>query len=164
LIGRSNVGKSSIINALAQKKIAITAKTPGRTQCVNFYQFNKFRLVDLPGYGYAKASKDTKKNLSYIIDKYLQKRHNLFAIFLVIDKNISPLDLNYLAFLKKRFVNFFLLVNKIDQYNQKTMNSIKKQLQTFKVNEQQIVYISAKNYQQIDCIWKIIKQLLQKIN
>ena len=56
-IGRSNVGKSSLINALANAKIAKTSNTPGRTQLANFYDFEKFRLIDLPGYGFAKVSK-----------------------------------------------------------------------------------------------------------
>ena len=63
-IGRSNVGKSTLINALAKQKISRTSNTPGRTQLVNFFDFGKYRLIDLPGYGYAKVNKDKKKNLT----------------------------------------------------------------------------------------------------
>ena len=78
-IGRSNVGKSSIINAITKsKKLAKTSKTPGRTQSANLFEINKkINIVDLPGYGYAKISMSARLQLSYFVQSYLSQRNNL---------------------------------------------------------------------------------------
>ncbi|MDE7434159.1 MAG: ribosome biogenesis GTP-binding protein YihA/YsxC, partial [Mycoplasmoidaceae bacterium] len=86
-IGRSNSGKSTIINAIANKKIAKSSSMPGRTQLVNFFDCGKYRIVDLPGYGFAKVSKESKKYLSLIIEEYLLHRKNLFGVFQICDAN-----------------------------------------------------------------------------
>ena len=101
-VGRSNVGKSSLINSLAKKKIAIVSKTPGRTQLANFYGFNNFRIIDLPGYGYAKASKFKKDDLIKVIDNILLFRKNLFTIYLICDINVvTKTDLDVYNYLSK---------------------------------------------------------------
>ena len=86
-IGRSNVGKSSALNALTgQKHLARTSKTPGRTQCVNFFSIdNKNYLVDLPGYGYAKVPKTLKDNWHQLLDQYLRTGQNLQGLILLMD-------------------------------------------------------------------------------
>lgn len=90
-IGRSNVGKSSLINALVYQKIAHTSSTPGKTQTLNFYLINeKWYLVDLPGYGYAKTSQSTRKQLTKIINEYLIYRKQLYIAFILIDSTIPP--------------------------------------------------------------------------
>lgn len=90
-IGRSNVGKSSLINNLCNRKIAKTSSTPGKTQLINFFKINKkFYLVDLPGYGYAKVAADVKKKWEAFIDVYLQKREPLKAVFLLLDIRREP--------------------------------------------------------------------------
>lgn len=92
-IGRSNVGKSSLINNLCNRKIAKTSSTPGKTQLINFFKINrKFYLVDLPGYGYAKVALDVKKKWEAFIDIYLQKRETLKAVFLLLDIRREPND------------------------------------------------------------------------
>src|SRR5699024_12720149 len=85
--GRSNVGKSSFINSMINRKnLARTSSTPGKTKTINFYLVNeKFRLVDLPGYGYAKVSKAEKEKWGYIIEEYLHERKNLREVVLVVD-------------------------------------------------------------------------------
>ena len=85
--GRSNVGKSSLINALFnQKKLAKTSSTPGRTQQLNFFNFdNKMYIVDLPGYGYAKAPETLVRQWQEVLKKYLRGRPNLRRVFLLID-------------------------------------------------------------------------------
>ena len=90
--GRSNVGKSSFINSfLGKKNLAKTSSKPGKTKTINFYKINdKFRLVDLPGYGYAKVSKTEKEKWNDLIHKYLYERENLKEVFLLVDIRHAP--------------------------------------------------------------------------
>lgn len=90
--GRSNVGKSSFINSfLGKKNLAKTSSKPGKTKTINFYKINdKFRLVDLPGYGYAKVSKKEKQKWNNLIHDYLYKRENLKEVFLLVDIRHAP--------------------------------------------------------------------------
>ena len=92
LAGRSNVGKSSFVNSIAgTSKLARTSKVPGKTRTINFYNVNgDFRLVDLPGYGYAKVSKKEKEKWGEIINEYLNVRENLEEVILVVDIRHKP--------------------------------------------------------------------------
>ena len=92
LAGRSNVGKSSLINCvLNRKKLARTSSTPGKTATINFYRVeNRFRFVDLPGYGYAKVSKSEKEKWAKMIETYLKKRENLAAVIQLVDARHKP--------------------------------------------------------------------------
>ena len=93
--GRSNVGKSSLINLLTKKNLAKTSKTPGRTKSLVFFQFKKlFRIVDFPGYGFSKISTNQILKLDLLLDQYFQKRENLKKIFLLIDSRhlLKPID------------------------------------------------------------------------
>lgn len=94
LAGRSNVGKSSFINSMINKKnLARTSSKPGKTRTVNFYNIDdKFRLVDLPGYGYARVSKSEKDNWAKIIETYLNNRKNLYEVFLLVDIRHEPTE------------------------------------------------------------------------
>lgn len=95
-VGRSNVGKSTFINRfLNRKNLAYTSSTPGKTRTVNFYNVNEsFRLVDLPGYGYAAASKSAQAEWSGVIDTYLTHRPNLREVFLLVDLRHEPTALD----------------------------------------------------------------------
>ena len=92
LVGRSNVGKSSLINCLANRKnIARTSSTPGKTATVNFYEIaGKYRIVDLPGYGYAKVSKQEKEKWADMIEGYLSSRQNLAQVIQLVDSRHKP--------------------------------------------------------------------------
>lgn len=98
-IGRSNVGKSSLLNALVQSRIARTSSTPGRTQHINLFKvhagFGDFALADLPGYGFAKAPKDIRKAFGPMVDEYLRHRKKLHAALLLLDarRGVQPDDL-----------------------------------------------------------------------
>ena len=117
-VGRSNVGKSSLINALANAKIAFTSKTPGRTQLINLYDFINYRIIDLPGYGYAKVSRDKKDDIENILETYITKRTNLFGVFQVCDLGvITEQDSKVSIYLNKRFVNHYVILNKADKVN-----------------------------------------------
>lgn len=101
-IGRSNVGKSSLINMLTnQSKLAKTSNTPGKTQLINHFLINNsFYIVDLPGYGFAKVSQNTRNTWEKMIAGYLQQRKNLVTVFILIDSRHEPQNID-LAFLRK---------------------------------------------------------------
>ncbi len=92
LVGRSNVGKSSLINCISNRKnLARTSSTPGKTATINFYEVaNRYRLVDLPGYGYAKVSKAEKEKWSGMIENYLSRRENLVQVVQLVDARHKP--------------------------------------------------------------------------
>lgn len=132
LIGRSNVGKSSLINALANQKIAKTSKQPGRTQLINFfYNQQKQVIVDLPGYGFAKISISQKSLISSMLEEYFKSRTNLKITFILIDSNvgITSLDLQILDFLKQLKRNVVIIATKIDKINQSQKYKITKAIQ-----------------------------------
>lgn len=91
-IGRSNVGKSSLINMICgRKKLALTSSKPGKTQTMNLFDIDgKLYFCDLPGYGYAKVSKTQRKQFSKMIENYLLQRPNLYCLFVLIDMRIPP--------------------------------------------------------------------------
>jgi GTP-binding protein len=99
-IGRSNVGKSSLINMLCNNKgLAKTSSTPGKTKLINQFIINeKWHLVDLPGYGYARVSKGDKKTFDTLITNYIIKRENLYCLFVLIDSRLPPqkIDLEFI--------------------------------------------------------------------
>lgn len=135
-IGRSNVGKSSLINALTQNnKVARTSKTPGCTQQINFFDVAElFLLVDLPGYGFAKASKQKIKNWNQLIFNYLRGRQQLIRVFLLIDAKvgITRADQESLEYLKEYGISCQIIATKIDklkaQDKEKQLESIQKEM------------------------------------
>ena len=121
ICGRSNSGKSSVLNMLAnQKKLAKTSNTPGRTQSINFFYVNEDsskKLVDLPGYGYAKASKKMQKEWSQQITKYMASRKSLRGIILIMDVRhpLQESDLNFIAWCEQYNLPMQILLNKSDK-------------------------------------------------
>ena len=121
ICGRSNSGKSSVLNMLAnQKKLAKTSNTPGRTQSINFFYVNEDsskKLVDLPGYGYAKASKKMQKEWGQQITKYMASRKSLRGIILIMDVRhpLQESDLNFIAWCEQYDLPMQILLNKSDK-------------------------------------------------
>ena len=121
ICGRSNSGKSSVLNMLAnQKKLAKTSNTPGRTQSINFFNINEDsskKLVDLPGYGYAKASKKMQKEWGQQITKYMATRKSLRGIILIMDvrHSLQESDLNFIAWCEQYNLPMQILLNKSDK-------------------------------------------------
>ena len=127
--GRSNVGKSSLINALFnQSKLAKTSSTPGRTQQLNFFNFdNKLYLVDLPGYGYAKAPEKLVKQWQVVLKTYLRGRPTLRRVFLLIDSRhgLKKEDREIMKLLDESAVTYQIILTKIDKISEKALSSVK---------------------------------------
>lgn len=119
LVGRSNVGKSSFINTIINRKnFARVSGSPGKTQTLNFYLANDdFYLVDVPGYGYAKVSKEVQKKFGLMIEEYLVNRENLKHVFMLIDYRLKPTtdDLLMYNFLKYYGLNVTVVATKYDK-------------------------------------------------
>jgi GTP-binding protein len=118
-IGRSNVGKSSLINMLTGKKgLAKTSQTPGKTQLINHFLINdNWYLVDLPGYGYARISKSKKEDWNKFIRTYLDKRESLQCVMVLIDSRLEPqkIDLEFCDWLGEKGLSFILIFTKADK-------------------------------------------------
>lgn len=132
-IGRSNVGKSSLINMLCGRKdLARVSQKPGKTQSINYYTINEdWHLVDLPGYGYARTSKTNRSTFSEMIRNYLTKRKEMCTAFVLIDSNIPPqkLDLAFITFLGENAVPFSIVFTKADRIK---ANELAKNVAAFK--------------------------------
>lgn len=137
-IGRSNVGKSSLINLLVNQEIAKTSATPGKTQLINhFIVDNTWYLVDLPGYGYAKPGVDARIRFQQLIENYLNARENLVCTFVLIDIRHEPqkIDLDFFEWLGLNDVPFVIAFTKCDKLStskiKSSVNLYKKKLMEF---------------------------------
>lgn len=122
-IGRSNVGKSSLINMLTrQTNLAKTSRTPGKTQLINhFLVNNQFYIVDLPGYGFAKVSQSLRAEWEKMIEGYLKERTSLVTVFVLVDSRLDPqaADLEFLRKLGEWEIPFNIIFTKADKTTQK---------------------------------------------
>jgi GTP-binding protein len=128
-IGRSNVGKSSLINLLAeQRDLARVSDLPGKTQLINFFTINKnWRLVDLPGYGYAHVAKTKRADFNEAVADYIEGRENLRTVFVLVDSRLPPqqLDVDFISWMTGTGVPFVLVFTKIDKLSlSQAQNSI----------------------------------------
>ena len=132
-IGRSNVGKSSLINMLTSKKsLAKTSGRPGKTQLINHFLINQeWHLVDLPGYGYAKVSKSSKKTFQKFITQYFSKRTQLVTAFVLIDiRHLpQPVDLDFMQWMGENGIPFSIIFTKADKLKP---NAITKHVEDYK--------------------------------
>jgi GTP-binding protein len=125
-IGRSNVGKSSLINMLTgRKSLAKTSGRPGKTQLINHFKINdNWFLVDLPGYGYAKVSKKDRSIFAKFIYEYLEKRENLICTFVLVDSRHEPqkIDMMFMEWLAKNQIPFVIVFTKMDKLSSSQLN------------------------------------------
>ena len=131
--GRSNVGKSSLVNALTGRStLARTSNTPGRTQQLNFFNLaGALFLVDMPGYGYAKVSKNVRDNWDTLIFQYLQGRPNLKTVLILIDSRhgFKETDIHLMGMLDKAAVNYRIVLTKTDKATKKEMQAVNSTIQ-----------------------------------
>lgn len=124
-IGRSNVGKSSLINMLMQRKnLAKTSGRPGKTQLINHFVINKnWYLVDLPGYGYARVSKSSKKTFQKFITNYFERREQMVLAFVLIDcrHEPQPIDMDFMHWLGENGIPFNIIFTKADKLKPKVL-------------------------------------------
>ncbi len=132
-IGRSNVGKSSLINSIVnQKNLAKVSSKPGKTQLINHFLINdKWYLVDLPGFGYAKISKTKRQEFQKMTSNYLSYRNNLMCLFVLIDLRLKPqiIDQNFMQWLAIAKIPFKIVFTKSDKVNK---NSVTKNIKKYK--------------------------------
>lgn len=121
VVGRSNVGKSSLINAIFNRKIAKVSSSPGRTRLINFFRLNdEIYFVDLPGYGYAKVSKSEREKWRRMIENYFRNRENLNLVVMLVDSRHKPTNLDILMkeWLEAINIPFVIVATKMDKLNQ----------------------------------------------
>ena len=165
-VGRSNVGKSSLINVLANRKgLVRTSSTPGRTQLINFFDINgTLTLVDLPGYGYAKAPPELRKQWGPMIETYLASRENLRAVVLILDIRRIPSegDLDMLGWLERYNIPPVIVLTKCDKLSK---NERAKQTAlisaAIKRDKSLLLPFSALSKDGRDGIWTEIRRLLE---
>lgn len=168
LAGRSNVGKSSFINRMVQRKaLARTSSQPGKTQTLNFYEINKsFRFVDVPGYGYARVSKQSRHTFSKLNASYLSQRPNIALLFLLMDIRHEPtrLDKEMFAFAESLDIPFAVILTKLDKIKRSQVN---KHLSMYKKaldlpTTDALFPFSAKDGAGAEAIWQVINRFIQE--
>ncbi|MEE0106181.1 MAG: ribosome biogenesis GTP-binding protein YihA/YsxC [Lachnospiraceae bacterium] len=165
--GKSNVGKSSLINALMMRKsLARTSAQPGKTQTINFYNINKeIYLVDLPGYGYAKASEKEREAWGQMIERYLNTSEKLRAVFLLVDIRHAPSANDKQMFEWMAYVGYdpIVIATKLDKIKR---SQIDKQIKLIRQGlgadkDTIIVPFSAETKQGRDIIWDFMDQVIE---
>ena len=163
--GRSNVGKSSLINKLVNRKaLARTSSQPGKTQTINFFLLNGgFYFVDLPGYGYAKVSKELQAKWGKMIERYLVRSRQLKMIFLLVDIRHEPSagDKQMYEWVKSNNIPAVIIATKADKINRSQLNKqlamIRKELGGAK---ETIIPFSKETGQGFEEVWKVMEEYL----
>ena len=166
IVGRSNVGKSSLINLLTNNsKMAKTSSTPGRTRLVNYFNINnQFYLVDLPGYGYHKASKNIASSWDAVMNDYFVDNEKLKLVFVLLDSRIEPteLDKQMLDYLAEHEIPAIIIMTKTDKISRSelflNMAKISKEI---RFNKELIVATSTLKKQGVDRIENLLDEYLK---
>ncbi len=170
-LGRSNVGKSSVINSLVGDKVARTSSTPGRTRAINFFEIRwpgkprpELIFADLPGYGYAKISREISQEWPKFIEPYLNDRPTLGLCIVLVDANVPPQqsDRQLLDFLTASDREFLLVATKSDRLSNNRLNSALRTL-TLEYPTARLLPYSAKTGAGRDELWAQIRQAAQQL-
>jgi len=165
IVGRSNVGKSSLINAMLGTDIARTSRTPGRTRLLNWFAVDgkpPFQLVDLPGYGYAEVTKAMRESWRPLIEAYLEKRDTLAGIVLLIDIRRGPEDeeLDFVPWLAQKHVPVLVALTKADKLaKNKRMLEVTRAKKTLDLHRAPFA-VSAQTGDGVEPLWRAVLQLL----
>jgi len=168
MIGRSNVGKSSLINMLAERNgLARVSSTPGRTQLINFFLMNgEWTLVDLPGYGFAKRSREQTEKFNEFVSDYLAQRENLLCAFILIDSKIPPqkVDIEFATWVVQNGIPFALIFTKTDKAKDKgigkNVDAFKAELAKHCDGEPKTFMCSAKTKRGRGAIMEFVRQAI----
>lgn len=155
-LGRSNVGKSSVINSLlGKRRLAVTSSKPGRTRQINFFRVNRsFFFVDLPGYGYAKASACLRDRWEQFVHDYLNRRRQLKVSILIVDSRIglTHQDLQRVGWLQEKALPFFIVSTKADKLSRAELQKSQTHTQSLCMNVPVVIY-SAVHGTGYDEVW-----------
>ena len=165
VVGRSNVGKSSLINSLTgHDGLARTSRTPGRTRLVNWFEIDgKFHLVDLPGYGYAEVTKAMRESWRPLIESYLSERKTLAGVMLLIDvrRGVQDEELDFAPWLEARGTPIVVALTKSDKLaKNKRMLEVTKAKKALGLKREPIA-VSAQSADGIDALWRGVVGLLK---
>lgn len=158
-VGRSNVGKSSLINALMQEKVARVSATPGKTRAIHFFVWQKANriIADLPGYGFAKRSKEEQRSWSVLLDSYFAHEEALEVVLMLFDSRHGPTDsdLEALEFFSLKGVPIQIVMTKFDQLKTQSDRAKRKKevlqsLSGFELDESQITWVSINDQKSIE--------------
>ena len=165
IVGRSNVGKSSLINLLTNNsKMAKTSSTPGRTRLVNYFNINnKFYLVDLPGYGYHKASKSLANSWDSVMNDYFIDNAKLKLVFVLLDSRLMPTDLDkqMLDYLAENEIPVIIILTKTDKITRSELGlNMAKISKDIRFNKDMIIATSASKKLGVDRIEKLLDEYI----
>ena len=155
-VGRSNVGKSSLINALYKQKLAYVGKTPGKTKLINFFDIDGlYTAVDVPGYGYAQRSKEEAVRFADMMDDYFSRKDKILLVVMIVDARIGLTadDLDMKEYLDEHELKYIVAANKIDKLsNNQLMNNKHKLF----ADIENIMFVSAEKKKNIDQLRRYI--------
>ena len=157
-VGRSNVGKSSLINAIYNQKLAFVGKTPGKTRLINFFDVDgQYTAVDVPGYGYARRSQKEAEQYAEMMDDYFSRRDKIRLVIMIVDSRIGLTedDRDMKEYLENRKIPYVVAANKIDKLSNNQLNNNKRKLFS---DIGQIVYVSAEKKKNIDELQQMIRR------
>ena len=164
IVGKSNVGKSSLINALcARKKMAFASSKPGHTRLLNYYDIdNQFYMVDAPGYGYAKGGLDLDRLFAEMMESYFDSNKELKLVLILLDarRELSLDDQEIINYVRESNVNFYLVITKYDKVNQKEKAALNKRLSVEGFNKEQVYFTSSLNNDGLNLLKKGIEKAL----
>ena len=164
VVGKSNVGKSSLINALCDKKrLAFTSSKPGHTRLLNYYDIDKkFYIVDAPGYGYAKGGIDLDRLFAEMMDSYFSNNRELKLVLVLLDarREISNDDQEIIDYIKESGFPYFIVITKIDKVNQKEKAALNKRLKAQEFASECVFYTSSLDNEGLNSLKKGIEKSL----
>lgn len=166
IAGRSNVGKSTLLNKLVgRKSLARTSKQPGRTQEINFFRIdNRFLLVDLPGYGFAKAPKTVRERWGPLVESYLSTTSKLLGIVLLVDARhgFTPDDERMIDYLAGTGTPTLFALTKMDKLNRSGQRKAAAKLRdALGIDEEQLLPTSGRTGEGVDTLWESLLELLE---
>lgn len=166
--GRSNVGKSSLINTLLRRKsLARTSATPGKTATINFYKLPTMRMVDLPGYGYAKVSFAEKRRWAELIEGYFEQDRDLRLVLQLVDMRHPPSadDMQMMQFMAEAEIPFIVVLTKADKLN-KTARAARLEALERELSDLEgltVIPFSAQTGEGREAVWEIIREVTQEV-